>query len=61
MTSDPPPDGSTLVFCAPQHSGRWYAIYEHGANETRVLLPRGMRPPKTWTNATTAEAQDRTN
>lgn len=55
-TNTPPPEGATLVLCSPLHDGRWHAIYEHGANETRVLLPLGMRPPKTWTRAATATA-----
>lgn len=50
--SSPPPEGATLLLCTPQSGGRWYAIYEHGANETHVLMPAGIKPPKTWTNRT---------
>ena len=56
-TSTPPPEGATLVLCAPQHTGRWFGIYEHGGAETHVLLPKGMRPPKTWTATFQAQAE----
>ncbi|MEU5258995.1 helix-turn-helix transcriptional regulator [Amycolatopsis sp. NPDC021455] len=57
LTSTPPPEGATLVLCTPLPDGRWHASYEHGANETHVLLPRGVKPAKTWTADFQAEAE----
>ncbi|WP_410633356.1 hypothetical protein [Amycolatopsis sp. cmx-4-83] len=48
-TGTPPPEGATLVVSSPLHDGRWHAIYEHGFNETQLVMPKGTKPPKTWT------------
>jgi hypothetical protein len=49
ITGTPPPEGATLVLRSPLHDGRWHAIYEHGFNETQLVTPKGIKPPKTWT------------